>query len=94
MILHFQIAKVKKTLQEHYYRVAVLQRALQFKEMTSDERDDMEAELDAIKKLLVSQEEALKTLQNQSRKTPIIPGLFMLLCIAVFLIYTVLTNPY
>lgn len=72
----------------------VLQKALQYKEMTSDERDEMEAELDAIKKLLVHQEEALKTLQTESRKTPYIPALLILMCFAVFLIYTVFTNPH
>lgn len=89
----FQITNVQRTLQEHYYRVEVLEKALAFKDMTNDERDKMEEELEAIKKLLACQEDALKQLQKQNRKTPMVAALFGLVCLATFLIYTVLVNP-
>ena len=52
-----KISDVQYSLQKHYYRVEVLEKALAFKDMTSDERDVMEAELKAIKKQLSTNEE-------------------------------------
>ena len=54
----------------------------------------MEIELDAIKKLLSNNEEALKQLQKENRKTPSVAGLFIFLCFAIFLIYNVIINAY
>ena len=60
--------------------------------MSVDEREAMEAELDAIKKLLITNEKSLRKLQSENRQTVSVAGLFIFLCVAVFLIYTVLTN--
>merc|ERR1719362_2044659 len=53
--------------------------------MTNDEREVMEAELEAIKKLLNSNEGALKDLQKENRQTASVAGLFVFICIGVFL---------
>lgn len=87
-----QISKVQNALEEHYYRVDVLEKALQYKEMTSEEREAMEAELEAIKNVLSKNEEALKDLHAENRKTSHVAFLFIFLCVAIFLVYTVLTN--
>ena len=70
----------------------MLEKALAFKDMTNDEREKMEAEVDAIKKVLSKNEDALKQLQKENRKTASVAGLFIVMCFAIFLIYTVLTN--
>ena len=69
-----------------------LGKALAYREMSVDEREAMEAELDAIKKLLITNEKSLRKLQSENRQTVSVAGLFIFLCVAVFLIYTVLTN--
>ena len=89
-----QISNVQNTLKEQYYRVSVLEKALAYKNMSVEEREGMEIELDAIKKLLSNNEEALKQLQKENRKTPSVAGLFIFLCFAIFLIYNVIINAY
>ena len=89
---HFQISNVQHGLEQQYYRVEVLEKALAYREMSVDEREAMEAELDAIKKLLITNEKSLRKLQSENRQTVSVAGLFIFLCVAVFLIYTVLTN--
>lgn len=89
-----QISNVQNSLQRQYYRVEVLEKALAFKDMTNDERDVMEAELEAIKKLLSSNEGALKDLQKENRQTASVAGLFVFICIGVFCLYSLVTNPY
>jgi hypothetical protein len=79
-------------LEDKYYRVEVLEKALAYKEMTMEEREKMEAELEAIKKLLVSSEDALKTLHTENRKTVSVAGIFGLLCLAIFFVYQVVSN--
>ena len=69
-----------------------MEKALAYREMSVDEREAMEAELDAIKKLLITNEKSLRKLQSENRQTVSVAGLFIFLCVAVFLIYTVLTN--
>lgn len=71
-----------------------MEKALAFKDMTNDERDVMEAELEAIKKLLNSNEGALKDLQKENRQTASVAGLFVFICIGVFCLYSLVTNPY
>jgi len=88
-----QISNVQHSLQKHYYKVEVLEKALAFKDMTSDERDVMEAELEAIKKLLSNNEDALKQLQKENRKTASVAGLLVFICVAIFCIYSLVTNP-
>ena len=85
---------MQKALQEQYYRVEVLEKALAFKDMTNEEREEMEAELEAIKQLLSNNEEALKQMQLQQRKTTSVAVLAIVMCVGIFLIYSVLTNPY
>ena len=92
--INFQISDVQYSLQKHFYRVEVLEKALAFKDMTSDERDVMEAELKAIKKLLSTNEEALKQLQKENRKTISVAGLLVFVCVGIFCLYTLATNPY
>merc|ERR550519_1741720 len=79
-----QISNVQHSLHKHYYKVDVLEKALAFKEMTSDERDAMEAELEAIKKLLSSNEDALKQLQKENRKTASVAGLLVFFVVGIF----------
>ena len=69
-----------------------MEKALAYREMSVDEREAMEAELEAIKKLLITNEKSLRKLQSENRQTVSVAGLFIFLCVAVFLIYTVLTN--
>ena len=69
-----------------------MEKALAYREMSVDEREAMEAELDAIKKLLITNEKSLRKLQSENRQTVSVAGLFIFLCVAVFLIYTVFTN--
>ena len=88
----FQISNVQHGLEQQYYRVEVLEKALAYREMSVDEREAMEAELEAIKKLLITNEKSLRKLQSENRQTVSVAGLFIFLCVAVFLIYTVLTN--
>ena len=85
---------MQKALQEQYYRVEVLEKALAFKDMTNEEREEMEAELEAIKQLLSNNEEALKQMQLQQRKTTSVAVLAIVMCVGIFLIYSVVTNPY
>ena len=59
-----------------------------------EEREKMEAELNAIKELLKQKEEELKGLRTENRKTMSVASLFMILCVAVFFIYQVIFNPY
>ena len=88
----FQISNVQHGLEQQYYRVEVLEKALAYRELSLDEREAMEAELQAIKKLLLTNEKSLRKLQSENRQTVSVAGLFIFLCFAVFLIYTVLTN--
>ncbi len=88
-----QISNVQYSLEKYYFRVDVLEKALAYKEMTVEEREKTEAELAAIKEILTVQEESLKTLRAENRKTTSVAGLFIVLCIAVFLIYQVIVNP-
>ena len=85
---------MQKALQEQYYRVDVLEKALAFKDMTNEEREKMEAELEAIKQLLDNNEEALKQLQKENRKTASVAVLAIVMCVGLFLIYSVVSNPY
>ena len=71
----------------------MLEKALAFKDMTSDERDVMEAELVAIKQLLTRNEDALKQLQKENRKTVSVAGLLIFICVGIFCLYTLVTNP-
>ena len=89
-----QIANIQNGLEEQYYRVEVLEKALAFKEMSIEERESMEAELDAIKKLLAKNEEALVILQKENRRTASVAGLCVFACIAIFLIYNVVVNAF
>lgn len=57
-------------------------------------REKMEEELAAIKKLLSVNEKALKELQVENRRTASVAWLLVVLCLAVYFIYTVFTNPY
>ena len=57
-------------------------------------REKMEEELEAIKKLLSVSEKALKELQVENRRTASVAWLLVVLCLAVYFIYTVFTNPY
>lgn len=84
--------RLSNSLAWQYYRVEVLEKALAYREMSNDEREVMEAELQAIKKLLLTNEKSLRKLQSENRQTVSVAGLFIFLCFAVFLIYTVLTN--
>ncbi len=79
---------MQKTLRDQYFKVEVLERALNFKELSQDEREKMERELDAIKTLLVQEEHSLKELQRQSRQTPMVAGVLVVLCFAVYCIYS------
>ena len=54
----------------------------------------MEEELEAIKKLLSVNQKALKELQVENRRTASVAWLLVVLCLAVYFIYTVFTNPY
>ena len=69
-----------------------MEKALAFKDMPSDEREVMEAELTAIKELLKSNEDALKQLQKENRKTVSVAGLFVFICIGVFCLYSLVSN--
>ena len=71
----------------------MLEKALAFKDMTSDEREVMEAELEAIKQLLSSNEDALKQLQKENRKTASVAGLLVFICVGIFCLYSLVTNP-
>ena len=90
----YQIANIQNGLEEQYYRVEVLEKALAFKEMSIEERESMEAELFAIKKLLAKNEEALVILQRENRRTASVAGLCVFACIAIFLIYNVIVNAF
>ncbi len=56
-------------------------------------RDKMEEELEAIKKLLSVNEKALKELQKENRRTASVAWLLVVLCLVIFCIYSVFTNP-
>ena len=75
---------MQKALQQQYYPVKVLEKALAFKDMTNEERVKMEAEVEAIKQLLNNNDEALKQLQQ--RKTKSVAVLAIVICAGVFLI--------
>ena len=79
---------MQKTLRDQYFKVEVLERALNFKELSQDEREKMERELDAIKTLLVQEEHSLKELQRQSRQSPMVAVVLVVLCFAVYCIYS------
>ncbi len=53
----------------------------------------MEEELEAIKKLLSVNEKALKELQKENRRTASVAWLLVVLCLVIFCIYSVFTNP-
>lgn len=89
-----QVSNIQNALEEQYYRVEVLEKALAFKEMSIEERESMEAELEAIKKLLENNEDSLKQLQLNNRKTPSVAGLMIFACFAIFLIYKVIANAF
>ena len=72
----------------------VLEKALAFKELTNEERESMEAELEAIKRLLNTNEEALKQLQIENRKTASVAVLAIVACVGLFLLYSLVSNPY
>ena len=72
----------------------MLEKALAFKELTHEERESMEAELEAIKHLLNNNEEALKQLQIESRKTGSVAILAIVACFGLFLLYKLISNPY
>ena len=60
--------------------------------MSIDEREAMEAELEAIKRLLSTNEDVLKQMQRENRKTASVAGLMIFMCFAIFLIYNVVVN--
>ena len=91
---NLQISNVQKSLQEQYYRVEVLEKALAFKDMTNEEREEMEAELEAIKQLLVTNEEALKQLQVENCQTASVAVLAIVICVGIFCVYSVMSNPF
>jgi len=53
----------------------------------------MEAELEAIKKLLKLNEETLIELQKANRKTPSLAWIALFLCLGIYFIYAFFTNP-
>ena len=83
---------MQNSLNKQYYRVEVLEKALAYKDMTNDEREVMEAELEAIKNLLANNENVLKQLQQENRQTPSVAGLFVIVCIGIFCLYTLVSN--
>lgn len=86
------ISNVQNSLNKQYYRVEVLEKALAYKDMTNDEREVMEAELEAIKNLLASNENILKRLQQENRQTPSVAGVFVIVCIGIYFLYTLVSN--
>ena len=69
-----------------------MEKALAYKDMTNDEREVMEAELEAIKNLLASNENILKRLQQENRQTPSVAGVFVIVCIGIYFLYTLVSN--
>ena len=88
---------MQASLDQQYYRVGVLQKALAYKDMTNDEREKMENELEAIQKLLAANEDALKQFQRENRKTISVPtllGVGCFLAFGLFGLYSLIVNPY
>lgn len=88
-----QVAKTQESIESTSYRVEVLERALKYKEMTFKEREEVEGELEAIKKLLDIHQKTLKALQTENTRTASVAWLIVILCFAVYCLYCFFTNP-
>lgn len=94
MTATFQKAQLNETLGKHLHRLDHLEKRLHRKEMTVEEREIIEAELEDVKKLLKINYEALRQLQIHQRSH--LPWIFYVCGFLLFcyLMYVMWTNPY
>lgn len=87
-----EISNAKTAIDEHYYRIDVIERNLAQKEMTFEERDKLELELRAIRDVLTKTEEELKALHGHNRQTTQVAAMIMLLSLFIYCIYCLIVN--
>ena len=87
-----QITDTKAIIEKTYYRISVLERLLAAQEMENDRRDEVEAELEALKKILKDSEKEIETLHFTNRETTKIAAAVMFVVVFIFCIYALLTN--
>jgi len=87
-----QVTNTKALIDKHYYRIDVIERILNNKDMENSERDRLETELDALKEILKRSEHELKNLHNSNRETTKMATLVFFLVFCIYCIYAVFTN--
>ena len=102
-----QVTETKALIEKHYYRIDVIEKVLAKRDMEekdrwvhvvmkslnmSDFREQLESELDALKKILEESEASINSLQDANKETTKLVAVFMFIILGIYCIYSVFAN--
>ena len=79
-------------IEKSYYRIDVIEKMLHESDMDEERRQELELELEDLKKILKMSEQEIQTLHTANRETTKMAAAFMFLVIFIFCIYALFTN--
>jgi len=90
-VMH-QVTETKALIEKHYYRIDVIEKVLAKRDMEEKDREQLESELDALKKILVESEASINSLHDANKETTKLAAMFMFLILGIYCIYSVFVN--
>ncbi|XP_043248127.1 uncharacterized protein LOC143342512 isoform X1 [Colletes latitarsis] len=85
-----QIQLVENVLKESMYRVDVLQKRLDSKLLTTESREQLEAELEEVKKVLKRNADEIQNLRKQNTKSFMVVASLVFACFLLYGLYLML----
>lgn len=79
-------------IEKSYYRIDVIEKMLHTSDMEEERRQELELELEDLKKILKMSEQEIQTLHFANRETTKIAAAVMFLVVFIFCIYAIYTN--
>ncbi|XP_033210881.1 uncharacterized protein LOC117168976 [Belonocnema kinseyi] len=84
-----KIHQVEGILKDSWHRVDIIQRKLNTKLMTIEDRERLEIELQDVQDVLKKNEDTLKSLRRQNSKSCMVAASLVFVCFLLFGIYSV-----
>ncbi len=91
--MFWQISDTQHSVDQSRYRIEVLEKSLKMRKMPDEERTKLEQELEEVKKILIANESALRSLQLENRHTAGMAILVFAVCFAAYCLYSIYANP-
>lgn len=85
---------VEENLAQSLHRVDVIEKKLQTRLLTNENREKLERELEDVKDILKTNEKQLQSLRMDNTKSFVVAGCLAFVCFLIFGLYSMIYNNY